>query len=69
MSRWYLRLIWGFASLFMGVYAILQDLNIPLIVQPQLFGFLAFVSWGQVSTLTLRVTSVFIAVDILVPML
>jgi hypothetical protein len=47
------RLIWGFASLFLGVYAILQDLNIPLMVQPQLFGFLAFVCWGQVRVLFL----------------
>jgi len=40
-------LIWGLSALFLGVYAIIQDLNIPLAVQPQLFGFLSFVSWGQ----------------------
>lgn len=31
----------------MGVYAIVQDLNIPLIVQPQLFGALCLLSWAQ----------------------
>jgi len=51
VSLMHLRLIWGFSSLFLGVYAILQDLNIPLMVQPQLFGFLALVCWGQVCAL------------------
>lgn len=31
----------------MGVYAIVQDLNVPLIVQPQLFGALCLLSWAQ----------------------
>lgn len=31
-----------------GVYNIVQDINIPLIVQPQLFGSLAALSWVQV---------------------
>lgn len=34
----------------MGVYAIVQNINIPLIVQPQLFGALAFLSFAQVCT-------------------
>ncbi|EED85670.1 predicted protein, partial [Postia placenta Mad-698-R] len=38
---------WGTAGLFMGIYAIVQDLNIPLIVQPQLFSALCFLSWTQ----------------------
>ncbi|KAJ3568530.1 hypothetical protein NP233_g5646 [Leucocoprinus birnbaumii] len=46
LSPW-LMLIWGISSAFLGVYAILQDFNIPLKIQPQLFGFLALVSWGQ----------------------
>ncbi|KAF5361981.1 hypothetical protein D9756_002428 [Leucocoprinus leucothites] len=46
LSPW-LMLIWGISSAFLGVYAILQNFNIPLKVQPQLFGFLALVSWGQ----------------------
>lgn len=43
-----LRFFWGTAGLFMGIYAIVQDLNIPLIVQPQLFSALCFLSWTQV---------------------
>ncbi|CAK5267864.1 unnamed protein product [Mycena citricolor] len=42
------RLLWGAASPFLGAYGLIQNLNIPLILQPQLFGFLSFVSWGQV---------------------
>lgn len=34
----------------MGVYAIVQNINIPLIVQPQLFGVLSFLSFAQVCT-------------------
>ncbi|KAJ6544244.1 PQ loop repeat-domain-containing protein [Mycena capillaripes] len=46
LSEW-LVLCWGISSGFFGVYAIVQNLNIPLIVQPQLFGLLCLVSWGQ----------------------
>ncbi|KAF9005988.1 PQ-loop-domain-containing protein [Cyathus striatus] len=46
LSQW-LVLLWGIASVFQGVYAIVQNINIPLIVQPQLFGFLTLLSWGQ----------------------
>ncbi|OCH96320.1 PQ-loop-domain-containing protein [Obba rivulosa] len=46
LSHW-LLLMWGVSGAFLGVYAIVQDLNIPLIIQPQLFGVLSFVSWGQ----------------------
>ncbi|KAF8075044.1 PQ loop repeat-domain-containing protein [Lyophyllum atratum] len=46
LSHW-LVLLWGLSGLFLGVYAIVQDFNIPLIVQPQLFGFLCLFSWGQ----------------------
>lgn len=46
----YLRLIWGLAAVPLGVYSIIQDLNIPLIIQPQLFGFLSIVAWSQVCT-------------------
>ncbi|KAN0071694.1 hypothetical protein V8E54_010290 [Elaphomyces granulatus] len=31
-----------------GIYMILQRVNIPLQIQPQLFGFLTLISWGQV---------------------
>lgn len=45
------RLIWGVSQVFVGSYAITENLNIPLIIQPQLFGFLSLVSWGQVDAL------------------
>ena len=44
-----LRFMWGMAGVTLGVYNITQDLNIPLIAQPELFSFLALVSWGQVN--------------------
>ncbi|KAI0258940.1 PQ loop repeat-domain-containing protein [Gloeopeniophorella convolvens] len=46
LSPW-LVLLWGLAGLPLGVYAIVQDLNAPLIVQPQLFGALALAAWAQ----------------------
>ncbi|EPQ56613.1 hypothetical protein GLOTRDRAFT_138294 [Gloeophyllum trabeum ATCC 11539] len=46
LSHW-LVLIWTCSSAFLGVYAIVQDLNIPLILQPQLFGGFSLISWGQ----------------------
>lgn len=41
-------LMWGIAAGFLGAYTLVLDLNIPLIVQPQLFGLFSLVSWGQV---------------------
>lgn len=32
----------------MGAYLILQQVNIPLQIQPQIFGFFSLVSWCQV---------------------
>ena len=50
------RLAWGVAGAFLGTYSVVQDLNVPLILQPQLFSLLSFVSWAQVSgTEALRV--------------
>ncbi|OBZ74152.1 Uncharacterized protein C2E12.03c [Grifola frondosa] len=46
LSHW-LVLLWGIAGAFLGTYVIVQDLNIPLILQPQLFGVLSFVCWAQ----------------------
>jgi UDP-N-acetylmuramyl pentapeptide phosphotransferase/UDP-N-acetylglucosamine-1-phosphate transferase len=39
--------IWSAAGVPLGVYTIVQNINIPIILQPQLFGFLAGVSWIQ----------------------
>ncbi|KAF7319386.1 hypothetical protein HMN09_00276500 [Mycena chlorophos] len=46
LSDW-LVLSWGIAAGFLGIYAIVQNLNVPLIVQPQLFALLCMISWGQ----------------------
>ncbi|CAI7657843.1 unnamed protein product [Penicillium bialowiezense] len=40
--------LWASCSVPMGAYLILQQVNIPLQVQPQIFGFFSLVSWGQV---------------------
>ncbi|KAH9973579.1 hypothetical protein BGW80DRAFT_1308287 [Lactifluus volemus] len=46
LSPW-LVFLWGIAALTIGVYIIVQGLNIPINVQPQLFGLFALLSWGQ----------------------
>ncbi|TFK51874.1 hypothetical protein OE88DRAFT_1807782 [Heliocybe sulcata] len=46
LSHW-LVLLWTCSSAFLGVYVIVQDLNIPLILQPQLFGAFSLISWSQ----------------------
>ena len=44
------RLVWGLAGAFLGTYVIVQNLSIPLIVQPQAFGVLSLLSWTQASS-------------------
>ncbi|KAL8281406.1 hypothetical protein RQP46_006090 [Phenoliferia psychrophenolica] len=39
--------IWFCSSIFLGGYVITQDLAVPLLLQPQLFGFFIAISWGQ----------------------
>ncbi|KAI0687151.1 PQ loop repeat-domain-containing protein [Cerioporus squamosus] len=46
LSEW-LMLTWGIAGTFLGTYSVVQNLNIPLILQPQLFGVLCLISWVQ----------------------
>ncbi|TDL24079.1 hypothetical protein BD410DRAFT_786774 [Rickenella mellea] len=46
LSHW-LMFIWACAAAVLGIFVVVQKLNIPLILQPQLFGFLSSVSWGQ----------------------
>ncbi|KAJ7367539.1 hypothetical protein DFH08DRAFT_828760 [Mycena albidolilacea] len=46
LSEW-LVLSWGISGGFFGVYAVVQNLNLPLIIQPQLSAFLCLISWGQ----------------------
>jgi len=43
----HLFIIWVLAALFLGVYNILQNINVALIVQPQSFGFLGAFCWVQ----------------------
>ncbi|KAJ5107800.1 hypothetical protein N7456_004475 [Penicillium angulare] len=40
--------LWASCSVPMGAYLILQEVNIPLQIQPQIFGFFSLVSWCQV---------------------
>lgn len=46
LSAW-LMFLWAFSGLFLGVYVVVQNINIPLIIQPQLFTALAALSWAQ----------------------
>ncbi|CUA70652.1 putative protein C2E12,03c [Schizosaccharomyces pombe 972h-] [Rhizoctonia solani] len=46
LSPW-LMFIWALSAWFLGVYAIVQNISIPIILQPQLFGALAALSWIQ----------------------
>ncbi|EIM86847.1 uncharacterized protein STEHIDRAFT_131391 [Stereum hirsutum FP-91666 SS1] len=46
LSHW-LPLVWALSAVPLGVYVIVQDLNIPLILQPQLFTTFALISWVQ----------------------
>ncbi|KAI5824499.1 hypothetical protein K523DRAFT_324474 [Schizophyllum commune Tattone D] len=46
LSPW-LTFLWTISAPFLGTYCVVQKLNIPLILQPQLFGFLCCISWGQ----------------------
>ncbi|KAL1922546.1 uncharacterized protein VTP21DRAFT_10085 [Calcarisporiella thermophila] len=38
-----MMILWSLSGVFFGAYAILLDLSIPLIVQPQVFGFLGMI--------------------------
>jgi hypothetical protein len=51
MNEFYCRFLWGASGTFLGVYNIVQDLNVPLIVQPQVLSFLSLLSWAQVSSM------------------
>jgi len=40
-------MMWASCAVPFGIYAIVQNFNIPLQVQPQCFGLLSLVCWGQ----------------------
>ncbi|KAL8280141.1 hypothetical protein RQP46_007471 [Phenoliferia psychrophenolica] len=46
LSSWMLA-IWWAGGIFLGTYCVVQNINIPLIVQPQAFGALSIVCWMQ----------------------
>ncbi|KAI0825804.1 PQ loop repeat-domain-containing protein [Irpex lacteus] len=46
LSPW-LVFFWGLSGAPLGVYVIVQDLNIPLIIQPHAFAALSILSWAQ----------------------
>ncbi|KIK60896.1 hypothetical protein GYMLUDRAFT_200214 [Collybiopsis luxurians FD-317 M1] len=46
LSDWMI-LAWAVSGPLLGIYSIVKDLNIPLIVQPQIFSALALCSWAQ----------------------
>lgn len=41
---------WLFSGIFLGIYAILENINIPIIVQPHCYGALTAVIFCQVSS-------------------
>jgi len=47
LSDWMI-LSWAIAGAFLGAYAVIQNINIPLILQPQMFSALGTISWAQV---------------------
>ncbi|GAD97612.1 response regulator, putative [Paecilomyces variotii No. 5] len=40
--------LWAACAVPMGTYMILQKVNIPLQIQPQMFSFFSLISWGQI---------------------
>ena len=41
-------LLWAISAVPFGVYAIIQNFAIPIQIQPQMFGALSLVTWGQI---------------------
>ncbi|KAL8947015.1 MAG: hypothetical protein Q9222_006656 [Ikaeria aurantiellina] len=44
----FMMFIWAVSAVPFGVYAIVQNFNIPIQIQPQIFCMLALVSWSQI---------------------
>ncbi|PWW74144.1 PQ-loop-domain-containing protein [Tuber magnatum] len=42
-----MMLVWAFAGVPFGAYAVIQNLNIPIQIQPQVFASLSLISWAQ----------------------
>ncbi|KAH8433083.1 PQ-loop repeat-containing protein [Aspergillus melleus] len=43
-----MMLLWACCAVPMGAYLVLQQVNLPLQIQPQIFGVFSLVSWGQI---------------------
>ncbi|MCJ1428388.1 hypothetical protein MMC29_006297 [Sticta canariensis] len=43
-----MMLMWAFSSVPFGVYAVAQNFNIPLQIQPQILGVLSLITWAQI---------------------
>ncbi|PLB53745.1 PQ loop repeat protein [Aspergillus steynii IBT 23096] len=43
-----IMLLWACCAVPMGAYFILQQVNLPLQIQPQIFGVFSLISWGQI---------------------
>ncbi|KAI0505652.1 PQ-loop-domain-containing protein [Xylaria bambusicola] len=46
--------LWALCGVPFGVYAIVQNFNIPIQVQPQAFGILCIINWGQILLYTYK---------------
>ncbi|OLL24948.1 putative membrane protein [Neolecta irregularis DAH-3] len=44
-------MLWAIAAVPFGIYAIVKDLNIPVQIQPQAFGFLSLIGWSKLRCL------------------
>ncbi|KAI0399076.1 PQ loop repeat-domain-containing protein [Xylaria palmicola] len=40
--------LWALCGVPFGIYAVVQNFNIPIQIQPQIFMFLCLVNWGQI---------------------
>ena len=43
-----MMLLWAICAVPFGVYAVVQNFNIPIQIQPQIFGTLSLVTWAQI---------------------
>ena len=51
-------LLWAISAVPFGVYAIIQNFAIPIQIQPQAFGSLSLITWGQILTYNNGYTSI-----------
>lgn len=54
MQMFRISFTWGISGTLRGIYLIVQNVNIPLIIQPHIISFLFAISWAQVIALPCR---------------